>query len=128
MDALQSGPDAGGPDRRTRDRRCYGSKALLHSLNSNRTGSLLKGLKIAGVDMTAQRKDTGGPEPLDGLTFVLTGTLERYTRSEAARKIIEGLGGKVSFKRQQEHPVTCWPAKTPAASWTGRNKLGVKRN
>jgi DNA ligase (NAD+) len=52
-------------------------------------------LKAAGVSMAGERQDTSAPRPLDGTTFVLTGTLKRYTRDQAGR-IIEGLGGKVT--------------------------------
>lgn len=53
-------------------------------------------LRKAGVDMTSDRK--GREEqagPLEGLTFVLTGALVGYTRTEAGQ-IIERLGGRVS--------------------------------
>jgi DNA ligase (NAD+) len=36
-----------------------------------------------------------GPRPLEGKTFVLTGTLQRLTRDEA-REAIERLGGRVT--------------------------------
>ena len=54
---------------------------------------LIGRLKEAGVNMAADvtKRDTR----LRGITFVLTGTLARYTRDEAA-EIIENLGGKVS--------------------------------
>ncbi|MGI6702941.1 MAG: NAD-dependent DNA ligase LigA [Clostridia bacterium] len=81
-------------------------------------------LKIAGVDMTAEKKDTGGPEPLGGMTFVLTGTLEGYTRSEAAR-VIEGLGGKVaSSVSKNTHYVLV--GENPGSKLDRANKLGVK--
>ena len=51
-------------------------------------------LKEAGVDMTASLEE-GASEKLDGLTFVLTGTLENMTRSQA-QELIEKNGGKVS--------------------------------
>ena len=81
-------------------------------------------LKIAGVDMTAEKKDTSGPEPLGGMTFVLTGTLEGYTRSEAAR-VIEGLGGKVaSSVSKNTHYVLV--GENPGSKLDRANKLGVK--
>lgn len=47
----------------------------------------------AGVNTTEEVSESG--TLFEGKTFVLTGTLESYTRSEAG-KIIESLGGKVS--------------------------------
>ncbi|MBU7008673.1 NAD-dependent DNA ligase LigA [Phosphitispora fastidiosa] len=55
---------------------------------------LLDRLKAAGVNFT-QETPQAGERLFDGKTFVLTGTLERYTRKEA-QNIIENLGGKVS--------------------------------
>jgi len=54
---------------------------------------LIDKLREAGVDFTSheQVKD----ERFAGLTFVLTGTLSRYTRDEAS-SIIESFGGKAS--------------------------------
>lgn len=54
---------------------------------------LIESLRAAGVNMTSTAAPTG--DKLAGLTFVLTGTLERFTRDEA-KEIIEQLGGKVS--------------------------------
>ena len=48
-----------------------------------------------GVTPTEEREADVEPKPLAGKTFVLTGTLMGYTRSEAT-KIIEALGGSVS--------------------------------
>lgn len=54
---------------------------------------LIGRLRDAGVDFTSheERKD----ERFAGLTFVLTGTLQRYTRDEASA-IIESFGGKAA--------------------------------
>lgn len=54
---------------------------------------LIRSLREAGVNMTSTAAPTG--DRLAGLTFVLTGTLERFTRDEAG-EMIEKLGGKVS--------------------------------
>ncbi len=50
-------------------------------------------LREAGVSMNSA--ETIVDHRFQGMTFVLTGTLERYTRDEAAA-IIEGFGGKAS--------------------------------
>ncbi len=60
----------------------------------DQTKDLLKKLKDAGVNMVLQEDEETDNRFL-GKTFVLTGTLEKYTRDDAA-KIIEKFGGKVS--------------------------------
>lgn len=50
-------------------------------------------LKSAGVDMTYE--NTSSDRRFEGMTFVLTGTLSKFTRSEAS-EIIEKFGGKAS--------------------------------
>ncbi|MBB6213951.1 DNA ligase (NAD+) [Anaerosolibacter carboniphilus] len=53
-------------------------------------------LKAAGVNMENQTiNDEQVEKKFEGQTFVLTGTLEKYTRNEA-KEIIERLGGRVS--------------------------------
>ena len=49
--------------------------------------------RAAGVQMTEQR--TQGPRPLEGLTVVITGTLEGFSR-DGATEAVQNLGGKVS--------------------------------
>ena len=61
------------------------------SVDDNRR--LAERLRLAGVKLTEEALPTGGI--FEGKTFVLTGTLENYTRSEA-KKLIEERGGKVS--------------------------------
>ncbi len=60
----------------------------------DQTKDLLKKLRAAGVNMTLQEEENADNRFL-GKTFVLTGTLEKYTRDEAG-EIIEKYGGKVS--------------------------------
>lgn len=50
-------------------------------------------LKAAGVDMTYENNSSD--RRFEGMTFVLTGTLSKFTRSEAS-EIIEKFGGKAS--------------------------------
>ena len=60
----------------------------------DQTIDLIKRLKQAGVNMEYQEEE-GTDERFFGKTFVLTGTLEKYTRGEAGN-IIEKFGGKTS--------------------------------
>ena len=60
-----------------------GSKRLLHEL------------KEAGVNLTYLGEKVAADEALSGMTVVLTGKLERLTRSEAKAKL-ESLGAKVT--------------------------------
>jgi DNA ligase (NAD+) len=59
------------------------------------TAHLIGRLRDAGVKMEDEAADTPKDTRFEGKTFVLTGTLPTYTRSEAS-KIIESFGGKVS--------------------------------
>ena len=60
----------------------------------DQTKDLLKKLKAAGVNMR-EIEDENTDNRFLGKTFVLTGTLENFTRDEAS-EIIEKLGGKTS--------------------------------
>ena len=60
----------------------------------DQTIDLINKLKAAGVNMTAYEEE-GIDDRFEGKTFVLTGSLEKYTRKEA-EEIIEKFGGKTS--------------------------------
>ncbi len=62
-------------------------------LESPQSKHLISRLKEAGVSMEAAQQSAG--EQLKGMTFVLTGALEKFTRDEAAA-LIEARGGKAS--------------------------------
>jgi DNA ligase (NAD+) len=69
------------------------SQAILEFFADKENRNLVKRLKDAGVDMTAEKKQRS--TQLVGLTFVLTGTLPKMTREEAKEKI-EAAGGKTA--------------------------------
>ncbi|KXG73809.1 NAD-dependent DNA ligase LigA [Thermotalea metallivorans] len=72
------------------------AQSIVAFFQEESNGRVIEKLKAAGVNMEARRKaDTSMERKLEGLIFVLTGTLEKYTRNEA-KEMIERLGGKVS--------------------------------
>jgi DNA ligase (NAD+) len=69
------------------------SQAILEFFAQEKNQELVRQLKDAGVDMTAEKKVRA--DKLSGLTFVLTGTLPTLSREEA-KKRIEDAGGKTA--------------------------------
>src|SRR5690606_36430261 len=59
-----------------------------------RNQQLIEALRAAGLNFTQERRRKQGG-PLEGKVFVLTGTLENWSREEAKRRIEEA-GGNVS--------------------------------
>ncbi len=69
------------------------AEGVIEFFAEEKNRELVRQLKEHGVVMTAEKKVT--TTTLEGLTFVLTGTLPTLTR-EAAKELIENAGGKVS--------------------------------
>jgi DNA ligase (NAD+) len=70
------------------------AEQIVEWFNNEENQNTLKKLKKNGVWPEAEHEETG-PQPLEGLTFVITGTLPNLTRPEA-KDLIEGNGGKVT--------------------------------
>lgn len=70
------------------------ANAVYDFFNQDQTVDLIRKLKKSGVNMKAIDGDNEDNR-FEGVTFVLTGALEKYTRDEAGA-IIEKFGGKVS--------------------------------
>ena len=69
------------------------ARSLLDWFQSSQSRHLIEGLRAAGVNMESREAPPG--DQLAGLTFVLTGALECFTREEAGERI-EAQGGKIS--------------------------------
>ena len=70
------------------------AKSIYEFFREEQTIDLIDKLKQAGLNMKYQ-KETSSDNRFEGMTFVLTGSLDKFTRSEAA-EIIENFGGKTS--------------------------------
>jgi DNA ligase (NAD+) len=83
-EALQEAPDVGPKV----------ARSIRDFFDEPRNRELVERLRKARLRFEeTQRRKAGGP--LSGKTFVLTGTLEKYTR-DAAQRLIEEAGGKVT--------------------------------
>ena len=69
--------------------------SIYEFLHQEQTIDLIEKLKNAGVNMESKEDTEMQDDRFAGKTFVLTGTLEKYTRDEAS-DIIEKFGGKTS--------------------------------
>ena len=70
------------------------ANSIREFFEQDQTKDLLKRLKDAGVNMQRQ-KEEDEDDRFAGKTFVLTGTLDKYSREEASN-LIEKFGGKTS--------------------------------
>ena len=86
------------------------------------TREMIQKLRDAGVTLSENREQSAGS--LSGKTFVLTGTLETFSRDEAKRRI-EALGGKVtsSVSRQTGYLVV---GDNPGSKLKKAQDLGVE--
>ena len=64
-------------------------------LSVEENAAVLERLREAGVALEEEQEGDAVPQTLVGLTFVLTGTLERHTRDEA-KAALQAFGAKVS--------------------------------
>ncbi len=85
--------------------------------------SVLEKIKRAGVNMVAAAKEKAGNQ-LEGLTFVLTGTLPTLSREQAS-ELIEAHGGKVSDSVSKKTSYLLM-GDSPGSKAEKAAKLGVK--
>lgn len=99
------------------------AESIVTFFKQDQTKDLLRRLKSVGVNMKADKIEEG-PKPLDNVTFVLTGTLEKYSRSQA-KEMIESLGGKVtgSVSKKTGYVVV---GEKPGSKYEKAQELGIE--
>ncbi|NLY43237.1 MAG: NAD-dependent DNA ligase LigA [Clostridiaceae bacterium] len=71
------------------------AKSVVNFFKQEQTKDTIEKLRKAGVNLSKLATNDSADNRFKGYTFVLTGTLEKYTRNEAT-SIIEKYGGKVT--------------------------------
>lgn len=100
------------------------AESVVKFFKEAQTVEFIKKLEDAGVNCIDESEDSILDKRFEGLTFVLTGTLEKYKRSEAGA-IIESYGGKTSSSVSKKTSYVL--AGTEAGSKLDKaNSLGVK--
>ena len=98
------------------------AEAVTQFFHQPQTRGLIKKLEAAGLKMTEERR--GGPQPLIGMTFVLTGELSSMSRAEA-ESLVRQLGGKTSSSVSRLTTYVVAGA-VPGSKLTKAKQLGVK--
>ncbi len=71
------------------------ARSIVDFFSNSHTQGIINKLKAAGVNLNATHNETNTTSDIAGKSFVVTGTLNGYTREEI-EDIINGLGGRVS--------------------------------
>ncbi len=100
------------------------AKAVVDFFSEEQNRDFLARLKAAGVNCVDDTPEEDGELPFAGQTFVLTGTLARYKRSEASA-IIERLGGKTSSSVSKKTAYVL-AGEEAGSKLDKANKLGVR--
>lgn len=98
------------------------AESVVMYFNTPQNIELIDSLKKHGINMVF--KSSVKNQKLNGKTFVLTGTLENYTRGEASQ-IIENMGGKVSSSVSKNTSFVLAGA-DPGSKVDKAKKLGIK--
>ena len=98
------------------------SESVVMYFKTPQNVELINSLKDRGILMYFESKAKS--QKLSGKTFVLTGTLENYTRAEVS-EIIENIGGKVTSNVSKNTTFVLAGA-DPGSKIDKANKLGIK--
>ena len=99
------------------------ARSIVEFFSSDSTKETIKVLKELGVNMNYTGEKVEEQEEFSGKTFVLTGSLELFTRDEAEEKI-ELLGGKTSGSVSKKTSVVIVGA-NPGSKYNKALDLGI---
>ncbi|MCG8539020.1 MAG: NAD-dependent DNA ligase LigA [Clostridia bacterium] len=100
------------------------AKSMVAFFNDEKNLKVIEKIKESGVNMESKKKSkTNVNLKLEGMTFVLTGTLPNYSRNEA-KEIIESLGGKVTGSVSKKTTYVL-AGENPGSKIDKANELGV---
>lgn len=99
------------------------AESILTFFAQSQTKDLIARLRIAGVNMTDETTNRGAL-PMENMIFVLTGTLEKYSRKQA-EELIQGMGGRVtsSVSKKTDYVIV---GKDPGSKYDKAINLGIK--
>jgi len=99
------------------------AESIIQFFQQEGNKAMLKRLQEARVRMSEEEAKVVGEQPLEGKTFVLTGTLKNMTRDEAS-EAIKKAGGKVtsSVSKNTNYVVV---GESPGSKYDRAKKLGI---
>ena len=99
------------------------AKSVRNYFEDTHNSGIIEELKDLGINMTYTGEKVEENEEFSGKTFVLTGSLELFTREEAEEKI-ELLGGKTSSSVSKKTSAVIVGA-NPGSKYTKAQELGI---
>ncbi len=99
------------------------AKSIISYFEDSHNSGIVAELKDLGINMTYTGEKVEEKEDFSGKTFVLTGSLEIFSREEAEEKI-ELLGGKTSSSVSKKTSVVIVGA-NPGSKYTKAQELGI---
>jgi DNA ligase (NAD+) len=97
------------------------AKEIVEFFRTEENLKMIEEFKKAGLNLKTKKKESG---PLNGMTFVITGTLSNMTRDEA-KSLLKNLGAKVGSTLTKETDYLIVGEK-PGSKLTKAQSLGVK--
>ncbi len=100
------------------------ARSVAHFFHSSQNRQVLEKLKAAHVNMEARRARPTAAHVFEGKAFVITGTLENYSRQEA-EDLVKSLGGKTtsSVSRKTDYLVV---GENPGSKLEEAQQLGIE--
>jgi DNA ligase (NAD+) len=97
------------------------AESIVRFFRDRRNLEIIEQLRQANVRLSAERRAARGP--LSGKTYVITGTLSRYTREEA-KQLIEAKGGTVASS-VSKHTTALIVGESPGSKLEKAKELGI---